>query len=460
MTHAARAGLAIATSAVLLATTAPCQPLYAAPAEEAAPSAGAADAQEDPTSADQPENAAGAQGQAAEEAGTAADTAESNADAGEGSQDSAADASAANPKDSSTDDGATTAAGAYSADESKTKSADTKKKDKEAKKKAELDAKAEKIAATLGGLSVRLESASEDLLSINEQVLSEEKKLKKAKKKLKKTKKKLKTARTNVAKSAKAMYIYGDTRMMSVLLNATDFEDFASRLFLYEKITSEWQRTFAKCEEYQQEIDTEAKDVDEKVSSLNLLKAQAEAKGDAIADSLQAQVNMLAKLDKKLSKLVNKKTDKYIKRYTKAAQRANFAAVSWFTGADGATDSKDGSHPKIVKIASQFLGVDYVWGGETPSGFDCSGLTMYCYNKIGVSLPHSAREQFDCGVHVSKKALMPGDLVFFGPSIEGIHHVGIYVGDDKYLHAPHTGDVVKISKLSGRSDCVGACRPQ
>ncbi|MGN0060164.1 MAG: C40 family peptidase, partial [Coriobacteriales bacterium] len=58
------------------------------------------------------------------------------------------------------------------------------------------------------------------------------------------------------------------------------------------------------------------------------------------------------------------------------------------------------------------------------------------------------------------EALMPGDLVFFGPSVEGIHHVGIYVGDGKYIQAPRTGDVVKVSSLSNRSDYVGACRPQ
>ncbi len=86
--------------------------------------------------------------------------------------------------------------------------------------------------------------------------------------------------------------------------------------------------------------------------------------------------------------------------------------------------------------------------------------TTYCYEQIGVHLTHFARSQYDEGVHIAYEALMPGDLVFFGPSVEGIHHVGIYVGDGKYIQAPRTGDVVKVSSLSNRSDYVGACRPQ
>jgi cell wall-associated NlpC family hydrolase len=98
----------------------------------------------------------------------------------------------------------------------------------------------------------------------------------------------------------------------------------------------------------------------------------------------------------------------------------------------------------VVGIAMQFLGVPYRWGGADPSGFDCSGFSMYVYGKLGVSLPHHAASQYGMGTAVSKDQLAPGDLVFFN----GLGHMGIYIGGGQFIHAPHTGDVVKISNLS------------
>jgi peptidoglycan DL-endopeptidase CwlO len=96
-----------------------------------------------------------------------------------------------------------------------------------------------------------------------------------------------------------------------------------------------------------------------------------------------------------------------------------------------------------VGIAMQYLGVPYVWGGSSPSGFDCSGFVMFVYAQLGVSLPHLAAAQFNYGTPVSSDQLEPGDLVFF----DGLGHVGIYIGGGQFIHAPHTGDVVKISSL-------------
>ena len=89
------------------------------------------------------------------------------------------------------------------------------------------------------------------------------------------------------------------------------------------------------------------------------------------------------------------------------------------------------------------MGTPYVWAGSAPGGFDCSGLVMWAYAQVGVSLPHSSYAQYGYGVPVSRDQLQPGDLVFF----DGLGHVGIYIGGDQFVHAPHTGDVVKISSL-------------
>ena len=110
----------------------------------------------------------------------------------------------------------------------------------------------------------------------------------------------------------------------------------------------------------------------------------------------------------------------------------------------------------VVGIAMQYLGVPYVYGGSSPSGFDCSGFIMYVYAQIGVSLPHNAAAQYGYGTPVDRSQLQPGDLVFFN----GLGHAGIYVGGGSFIHSPHTGDVVKISSLSGWYDStwVGARR--
>jgi cell wall-associated NlpC family hydrolase len=110
----------------------------------------------------------------------------------------------------------------------------------------------------------------------------------------------------------------------------------------------------------------------------------------------------------------------------------------------------------VVGIAMRYLGTPYVWGGASPAGFDCSGFTMYVYAQVGVSLPHNAAAQYGYGTPVSRSALQPGDLVFF----DGLGHVGLYVGGGNFIHAPHTGDVVKISSMTGwyASTYVGARR--
>ncbi len=110
--------------------------------------------------------------------------------------------------------------------------------------------------------------------------------------------------------------------------------------------------------------------------------------------------------------------------------------------------------PRVVQIAYQQLGKPYRYAGSGPEVFDCSGLVMYCYAQVGISLPHSSYMQARCGVPVSYADLQPGDLVFF----HGYGHVGMYIGNGQYIHAPRTGDVVRIADLGRRRDFCGAVR--
>jgi len=118
---------------------------------------------------------------------------------------------------------------------------------------------------------------------------------------------------------------------------------------------------------------------------------------------------------------------------------------------------------RAVSIAERFLGVPYVWGGADPAtGFDCSGLVMYAYRRLGIDLLHFSGAQYHEGAPVPFDALAPGDLVFFDPGPLGPGHVGMYIGGGRFIQAPHSGDVVKISSLSDfgyASSYVGAVRP-
>ncbi len=101
------------------------------------------------------------------------------------------------------------------------------------------------------------------------------------------------------------------------------------------------------------------------------------------------------------------------------------------------------THGDVVGYAMQFQGVPYVWGGTSPSGFDCSGFVQYVYrNAAGIELPRDTYGQIGAGTRVSQDQLQPGDLVF-----PHTGHVGIYIGGGQMIHAPQTGDVVKISSV-------------
>ena len=110
---------------------------------------------------------------------------------------------------------------------------------------------------------------------------------------------------------------------------------------------------------------------------------------------------------------------------------------------------------RAVQLARTQLGVPYVYGGASPGGFDCSGLVMWVYGRLGVSLPHNAAALYSVGRPVPRGRLRPGDLLFFS----GLGHVGLYIGHGRMIHAPQSGRRVEIQALSRRrGSFVGARR--
>ena len=127
-----------------------------------------------------------------------------------------------------------------------------------------------------------------------------------------------------------------------------------------------------------------------------------------------------------------------------AGQLRGVRGASSFRGGSAPARLPDGLSP-AVDIAQRYLGVPYVWGGESPSGFDCSGLVQNVYGQLGVTLPRVAADQARAGQPVPSIAeARPGDLIAFGDPVD---HIGIYAGNNTMVAAPKTGDVVKVQEI-------------
>lgn len=137
------------------------------------------------------------------------------------------------------------------------------------------------------------------------------------------------------------------------------------------------------------------------------------------------------------------------------------SASAWSPGATANTRAPGNRHHEnranavAASIALRYLGVPYLWGGASPAGFDCSGLPAYAYAQVGIVVPHYTVAIWNAFPKVSNETLQVGDLVFF----HDLGHMGLYLGGGRFVHAPHTGDVVKVSDLATYPGYVGAVRP-
>lgn len=160
-----------------------------------------------------------------------------------------------------------------------------------------------------------------------------------------------------------------------------------------------------------------------------------------------------AKAQKAAEKLV---AEKLVESYFIASPDAVFSKVS---RGDGSRKQEPSAPPRkgtatsdmgavAARTAERFVGIPYRWGGDNVvEGMDCSGFVRAVYNLCGVNIPRTSAEQFRTGDRVAREALKDGDLVFFGASSDRINHVGIYVGNGRFVHAPRRGDEIKVSAI-------------
>jgi cell wall-associated NlpC family hydrolase len=252
-------------------------------------------------------------------------------------------------------------------------------------------------------------------------------------------------AERRLADRVVSMYTSGEqSSTVAVLLGATSLDELLDRIDTANRVSEQDASTLRQVIDYRAEV---------KRRGAQLARAQAE-QTRIVSQKAAQRASIQSQLDERESMLLGIRDE--IRRIQAAERRRSMTIAAQlrsqtFDAPASVGAVPDGAAPPsryggVVGIAMRYLGVPYKWGGASPStGFDCSGFTMYVFAQIGVSLPHYTGSQWGMGTGVSRSDLQPGDLVFFN----GLGHMGIYIGGNNMIHAPHTGDVVKISPMTG-----------
>jgi cell wall-associated NlpC family hydrolase len=257
-------------------------------------------------------------------------------------------------------------------------------------------------------------------------------------------------AQHNLSQRLVTIYTASDTQStLGVILGATSVDDLVNRIESVQSLSSQDVAVVHQVVSFKHEVTARQHTlVRDRHAQAVLVRQRAAAKA-RIASQIGREKRLYNSVKGEIAHLVAMQHARQLALAQQAQQRLaayqpqdQNPALDLSTGL--APPAPPSQYTGVVGIAMQYLGVPYVWGGASPGGFDCSGLVMYVYAQVGVSLPHYTGAQWGVGVPVAYSDLQPGDLVFF----DGLGHVGIYIGGGEFIHAPHTGDVVRIDSLS------------
>jgi cell wall-associated NlpC family hydrolase len=329
---------------------------------------------------------------------------------------------------------------------------------------ASKQAQAQQVLAQIQQIDDSLGAAVESYNLANVQLKRIESDQLENRRQLKLTRANLKVAQDSLAARLVSAYTSTqDNSTLSVLLGATSLDDLLNRIEAVNSTSRQDASIVQQVTSFKAAIQQHRAELRKAHSEQRTIVAQKAAQKQRIESQLASRRQLLSSIKGEIARI--RAAEEAQQRQLAASARSRLAGQQ-FPSADGvgvSASTPEGSivappnvHGGVVGIAMQYLGVPYVWGGSSPRGFDCSGLVVYAFAQIGVSLPHSTYALWNVGSPVSRDQLQPGDLVFFS----GLGHMGIYIGNGQFIHAPHTGDVVKISSMSGyySSNYVGARR--
>ncbi|HEU5269769.1 MAG TPA: NlpC/P60 family protein [Jatrophihabitans sp.] len=307
--------------------------------------------------------------------------------------------------------------------------------------KAQVNAKLHSLARSSEQLSEQLNQAKIDITKAQAQVVT-------ATRAADLAQQQLRTAQQQLAISLASQYKSASFSRTVALLSSNSTENYLQTVQTMNLLT-----------EHQSEVATMAANA---IGTANAATARAKAAVTA-ANQKQAQLTKrqqalkaeVGKYQALLATLTAAERVRYFNPTPPPSPAVVNQVFSNNAGSGSGTGSGSGNANTAVQTARAQLGKPYSWGAAGPDSFDCSGLTMYAWGHAGVSLPHNAADQQGMGTSVSQSDLQPGDLVFFGSPA---YHVAIYIGDGMIIHAPTSGDVVKIVSLSSMPDYSGARR--
>ena len=310
-------------------------------------------------------------------------------------------------------------------------------------------AEARQVEAQISAQESRLEKQIERYNAVHQHYLDTRQKLRNNRIVLSVARQNLKRAQALLADSLTNSYKASNQDVVSYLLSSHSFSQLVDNMQVLQRSNSSNSNLIGEIADTKKVIAARTAELTTETAQLKQDQADQLAAKRQVEAGLQALQARKSHISADIQRLIDEQ-----QRRQDAAATAAATAASGGSSAGIPVPPSSTLGGQAVAIAMQYLGTPYVWGGASPSGFDCSGFTMYVYAQLGVSLPHNAAAQYGMGTPVPMSALEPGDLVFFF----GLGHVGIYVGGGSFIHAPHTGDVVKISSLSAEGGYVGARR--
>jgi peptidoglycan DL-endopeptidase CwlO len=260
-------------------------------------------------------------------------------------------------------------------------------------------------------------------------------------------KQRLKIARSNLGAAQGSLegrlielYKNGSPDLVEILLGSSSLDEILDGLETASRVSDQDTQILREVQRFRKEIKQRETELEKARSRQEQVVAERAAHKAEIESQMAEREQLLSSIKDQIAELQAEERQRQAR--LEAAARAQIASPAPLDAPTGAPPSQYGG---VVGIAMQYLGTPYVYGGESPSGFDCSGFVMYVFSRVGVSLPRTVSTQYAVGVPVSRSELQAGDLVFFN----GLGHVGIYIGGGSFIHSPHTGDVVKISSMTG-----------